>query len=158
LGTNYYWPVARFDESVRKLIAARCAVIADELPAIPYALDRAGITFDDHGRLCNAAVGKGLTCATFILAVLDSLEIRLLSEHEWPEGSDVGWQHAILAKMFDGLRALLPRAQKAFLDVGVRRFQPSEVVGASNNSSFPVSYKRARELATIVDRELKRAA
>ncbi len=78
------------------------------------------------------------TCATFVLALLASVGVRLVDATRWraPTAQDVAWQDtigtALLAHIETYFPGDLPRAKERMEhDIGSRRYRPSDVAGAA---------------------------
>ncbi len=154
----YQWAPTNRPKPILKFLSVLCDKIRTARPVIPYGLDRSGIHINkETGEVAPGKPGKGLTCATFILALLDTYRIRLLDEAEWPADANQGWQNYIYEMMCDE-RADVPEDHRKALknDIGgSRRFTPAEVIGASTEKRLPVGYKKAGRLAEKVAAEVK---
>ena len=116
-------------------------------PDIPYGLDKEGIFFDPNtGDLNPGERGRGLTCASFILAVLQPFGLFVLKEAEWPYHANDEWQQWVV-DMLKKTGAPADQIKAVERDVGSRRFAPEEVVASSTDSPWPIGYDRARELS-----------
>lgn len=97
---TYSWLEAHFHEIVQEQLAAQLLHVAEENAAgdIPYSIIHRGLSFDGSGKYVATAPGAGLTCATYILAIFDSLQIPLLDLPTWPAGrqGDAQWAQSIL--------------------------------------------------------------
>jgi hypothetical protein len=113
-------------------VAALCKVVWDDFEqsrTFPYALRYLETSFDAvTGKLRLAPGAKGLTCATFILAVFNAVGIVLVQEDLWPVRQkddrkflDHISRHATMQHL-----AILT----AEVEAGVRRIRPDEVLGA----------------------------
>jgi hypothetical protein len=138
-------------------IAAMCRRIA-KLHArpgggLPYAFRYRETAFSADGRILLGKSEHGLTCATFILAVLSSTGIELLSLAEWPHRDDDIERHSELLDLLrrdsritaDHLAAVA--AEKSCV-----RYRPEEVVGAASWARLPVSFIDAQTAAGHIKR------
>src|SRR5690348_4900841 len=67
----FRWAELGLDALNKEVLAVLISRIANRRPMIPYAFDYDGVIFDeDTGDLAAPPAGKGLTCATLIVAVL----------------------------------------------------------------------------------------
>jgi hypothetical protein len=154
ISPDYQWVKAALTLSNRKLLAALCERIGARRPRIPYGFEKSGLTFDvKTGALSQPDLGHGLTCASFILAVMKAQGINLLAEDEWPAGANQGWQDNMLELMKEN-NAPQDHIEAVRKTVGGRRFRPEEVVGSATARPRPVSFGEANRLAEIVNREL----
>ena len=151
---KYRWLKAGIDESTKKVAAGMCALIEARSPEVPYAFDRAGWTFDDAGDVVSGAPGKGMTCATFILAVFDAIRFPLLKEHQWPRGADKGEKLSIFSMIFGGDRIESDHASKAMNDDDTPRIRPSEVAASTTETAFPVAYPLAKKRGAALEKKL----
>ena len=101
---------------------------------IPYSILRQGKSFDETGKYVTAGIGEGLTCATYVLAAFEALEISLVDLASWPVGrpEDQPWFLEILQLLAQAVPAAAPEhiaAQEAALP-NVVRYRPEEVAAA----------------------------
>ena len=148
----YLWADVGLDESNSRIVAAWLASRQNSPSNIPYGIDAGGSCFDKTTReFLSPPLGKGLTCATYVVAVLKSLGFPLLLEDTWPtdRADDHSWQRAVI----DELRKsgaeedYIDAAQR---DVGARRYRPAEVVGSATSATWPVVFSDATALAAAV--------
>ena len=155
----YLWADVGLDESNSRFVAAWLASRRTSPSDIPYGIDPGGSCFDKTTRdFIPPPLGKGLTCATYIVAVLKSLGFPLLSEDTWPidRASDHSWQRAVIdaLKRTGAKQDYLDAAQN---DIGAKRFRPAEVVGAATRAPWPVSFDDAAALAAAVIADVQNA-
>jgi hypothetical protein len=144
--SSYYWVENHIHPSLQKFIAVLCHKIAQTKPPIPYGLDSTGLAFDDQtGNLLVAPLGKGLTCSTFILCILEHYGIKLLIKEDWPADANIEWQDWVLEKL--KVEAPAKHLEAMRLDKGCRRFTPEEVVASSSSETLPLGYNDARTRA-----------
>ena len=120
----------------------RVAAVNEGRP-IPYGLDAVGQEFDRAGAWAGRSL-VGLTCATFIKAVLLGFGRAILDDATWQmRQDDARWQRRIL----QGLRN--EGASEEFLtaqaqNVGrASRFRPEEVAAATASEDAPLEFARA---------------
>jgi hypothetical protein len=97
-------------------------------------------TREPTGEFFPPPLGKGLTCATFILAVLRGHGLLPVDETTWlPRAEDVDWQTAIIEDL-EASGAEQDHIEAVRNDIGAKRFRPAEVVGAviEADSHWPV--------------------
>ena len=152
---DYLWQTVALEEENRQVVAAWLGAEHLHPADIPYGFDAFGLCFDENDEFVPPPVGKGLTCATLISAVLAFLGFELLEQNTWEDRpDDVHWQNEIL-------RALRGHASPAHIealqtDIGAKRFRPEEVVGAAITSDpkWPVPFSDARQMADSILRDL----
>jgi len=121
------------------LVATACGIVAARFgrlgaEQLPYGLRHCASAFVGEGKLNIAGRTSGLTCATFVLAVLDYAGIELLDIATWPERlEDVQWQEQIIALLELGS----PRAEPEHVaavraDMPCARVRPEEVAAAAS--------------------------
>ena len=143
---RYYFVEFQIHPSLQKFVAAICGKIVQAQPPVPYGLDGAGIAFDEKtGMILAAPVGKGMTCATFVLGILEHFGIHLLVKEEWPESANLQWQQIVLEQLENEAPKEHLQAMKA--DLGCRRFTPEEVVSCSAADEIPVGFIAAQTKA-----------
>ena len=153
---HYGWVEASLTPSNKKLLALLADRIWNSRPKIPYGLTNSGVSFDPMtGELGPVPLGQGLTCATFILALLKTEGLRLLDEETWPEGANDDWQRWVVEALInDGADDEQVEAVKA--TIGSRRQRPAEVVGSATLSAqkWPVVFEEAQTVAAEVEASL----
>lgn len=155
----YLWADVGLDTNNSRIIAAWLALRQTSPSNIPYGIDAAGSCFDKTTReFLPPPLGKGLTCATYIVAVLKSLGFPLLLEDTWPtdRASDHSWQRAVIdtLKNTGAGEDYVDAAQK---DVGAKRYRPAEVVGSATRAPWPVAFQDAAALASAVIADVQNA-
>lgn len=150
----FRWSELGLDQENKVIMAALVARIANVQPAIPYGFNSDGVGIDpDSGNLVPPPIGRGLTCATFILAVFRAFGHQILADEDWharPE--DTAWQDTILG-MLAG-HAAPEHVEAVREDRNAPRFRPEEVVGAGHQVQWPVSQAVAQALAIEVRADL----
>lgn len=125
------WAAPDVEPEILVSVAGMCRLIWDEFTKtreFPYGLRFSNTSFDTAGRLKLGPGARGLTCATFVLAVFDSVGVRLVDESDWPVRSDDDREYL----KFVGSFATPEHFQLLQREVedGCKRIQPQEVVGA----------------------------
>jgi hypothetical protein len=154
----FRWAQISLDTDNKQILAVLIDAIGHSATPIPYGLNPLGIVFDkDTGELLPPPIGKGLTCATFIIAVFQTYGYTLVQEASWPSRQeDETWQRHILDAL--EAHATPEHVEAARADVGAKRFRPEEVVGATIHHAWPVAFDNAHELAKQVLEDLDAAA
>ncbi|MCK6514912.1 hypothetical protein L6R46_07655 [Myxococcota bacterium] len=121
----------------------------------PYALGDFGSTFDDRGGLVLAPGSVGLTCATFVMAVLRSAGVEVLLEEGWPVRSeqDAFWLQALVGFAHPNHLAALT----AQVEAGVARVHPHELLAACTLTPLPVTFSQVQPTAAAVIAKLDAA-
>lgn len=150
-GDRYFWLQSTLNQSRRKLMAALCQRIPTSESLLRYGFDRSGIKIDaSTGTVTPGVDGKGLTCASFILAFFEVFGLRLLREDEWPTGVNRAWVEASALRIERQGNSTDEHLEALRSDVGASRFTPEEVVGASGAKGWPVGYADATAYALDV--------
>lgn len=148
---HYKWASTSLPSSRCKFLAALCGMIAANDPQLPYGFDRTGISIDRFsGKVTLGAEGKGLTCASFILAALETYGLRLLKEEEWPRDANTNWQTDMIEHFKAKGNASEEQIRALEGETGACRFAPNEVVGAGTIRPWPVGYAQATILGILV--------
>ncbi len=114
-----------------ELVAAYCEVVWQTYQAdgtFPYALNFNGASFDANGRLHLGPGGRGLTCATFVLAIFKSVGIELVDMEDWPVRLDE--DKAFLESIANFVQADHFRVLEDEVAQGAHRVHPPEVLAA----------------------------
>ncbi|WP_417733483.1 hypothetical protein [Roseovarius sp.] len=157
LTTPYRRVSIALDITNQLVVAGLAIAMAGAKPGIPYGFNDDGIVFDDEtGQLLEAPAGRGLTCATFVTALLSHFGLELIDRESWPEReTDADWRAQMIeqveAHSGDAVHADALRSNPI-----AARIRPEEVAGASavEFAEWSVAYERAHELAEKIVAEL----
>ncbi|MER9167684.1 hypothetical protein NKI12_09915 [Mesorhizobium australicum] len=151
---QYLWlDLAFLDEMNKRVSAAFFETLRKELPNIPYGFDLAGECFDESGNFIPPPIGKGLTCATFVLATFRAQGHQLVYEQAWPaRADDEIWQAQVLQLL--ARRAASEHIEALRNDLGAKRFRPEEVAASGLRVEAPSAYDDIRQMADGILREL----
>lgn len=141
-------PSLRHDE-----VAVRCELVFDVNGPknIPYGLffDDA-VKFQDSGFLFYGSA-TGLTCSTFVLALLGSIGIRLLELDDWKERKEEDKQWLNCIRQVVKNSELMDKLEG---ELGCLRFKPSEVFSASTCPHIPVGFDEAKAMGYTLEEQL----
>lgn len=117
----------------------------------PYALRYTGSTFQPNGALQLSPDDHGLSCATFVLAVFQSVGVALIRIDEWPI------RHEQDRAFITWLRHNVPPHHTHVVDrihleveAGCHRVHPHEVVGACALLTVPGGFDDTAQAAATV--------
>lgn len=121
---------------------------------VPYGVAYAGGVFDaGSGDYLRAEPAEsGLTCATFILAIFESVSWPLVERASWPvdRAEDVAWRDHVITLLEQ--RGHTDQAERVRNDPACVRFRPTEVAGACLWTPPRVAFLNAREGADLIER------
>jgi len=135
------------DEALRLLARRVARKHANRWSDIAYGFGPTDATFD-HSTAEPTTAEAAFTCATFILAMLRSVGVRLLDITRWrtPTDEDVHWQRTIGELLLNwihrhihgDLERVKARVER---DIGSIRFRPTDVAGAAfcHPNKWPVA-------------------
>ena len=141
-----------------KYLAASFGNIADiNKCSIPYGIRMPIEGFGDENRYIGTVDGEGLTCATFILSVLEKNGFNIIDKNSWEiREEDREWQENII----EGLK---PKISDVYLAnanemIGqVVRFRPDEVFASGvidDVNKWPIEFQDAIRMASEIGRLL----
>lgn len=138
-------------------LIAMCRVVADRYANgredIPYGTVYGGGVFSivDGGYLRDVTRESGLTCATFVLALFESVDWVLVDRASWPADSErcVHWRDEVVSALVQ--RGYVDQAERVRRDVECVRFLPTEVAGACLWPLPEVTFPRARAGADHIE-------
>ncbi len=156
---QYYWSSADGMEALnRKTVAAWLFALSQNPQIIDYGLSFEGCEFTQDATGSWAFIsqsGKGITCATFIMLVLETVGFPLLEKGTWPaRAEDTSWQNSMLELLKQHTDMTAADLELVAKDVGCVRFRPIEVVAAADHGDWPVAYETAVELASVILAEI----
>lgn len=136
-------------------LSAYLELVAKLNPETPYGLSDHGVSFDrDTGTLVRDREAAGLTCATFILAVLKAQQFEPVLKDGWPVGREDDRKFQKVIVDYFRKNDDYERANAVEADVGCARFTPKEVTGCCVEPSWPHSWKVAEKLAQQVANDM----
>lgn len=156
----YLWGNCGLDRYNKRFLASNFDVIRAANPnCIPYGIDSTGSCFDENKKFLPLPLGKGMTCATFILAVFASYGLPLVDAQTWPVGrvDDKEWAQGVMKALHEH------HAPQAHIDamqndiVTVSRFRPSEVAGAIWSINSPITFAEAQILSQEIMESVRAA-
>jgi hypothetical protein len=164
VGAGYFWAALGVEPEVTYVLAKLCARISAKYArpkrGIAYALRYAGERFDAQTGVLMSVGGRGLTCATFVMAVFASHGVELLRWTEWPErDDDRAWQQQIVESLRENgadeehVRAVSEQATR-----GCARFRPEEVAAAGTERALPVGFADAERAGKQIVQRLQERA
>ncbi|NMQ20807.1 hypothetical protein E4P82_17370 [Candidatus Competibacter phosphatis] len=146
LPADYFCGPSGLDPVNKIFMAAYVALLNQNVGDVPYGIDYDGTYFDDQGHYIVQPLGRGLTCATFILAVFARNGFDLVETESWPERpDDVEWQQQIIGVL--GRYASREHIEAVKQNVGAKRFRPEEVAAGVVSQNIPLHFSAARVLA-----------
>jgi hypothetical protein len=154
----YCWLPTGLDKFNKLTLSAICRDIAEKAKtsaSVPYRFWYNGDYFDISGGYI-ADPNAGLTCSTFILAVLRAIKIELVKVDEWPsaKGQDLTAQMQITVGA-GHLHPPQPFLVNALQDEWEKpRFSPGQVAAAAHDSSHPIGYKKACKMGGTIEERL----
>lgn len=139
------WAVPDVDPTVLTSIAGLCRLIWSEYESsrqFPYGLTFAQSSFSSSGQLILGEESKGLTCATFVLAVFNAVGVSLVDEQDWPIRKDDDRKFLEFVRLFASSEhfAILEREVEA----GCKRIRPDELIGACA-CALPAKFSASRK-------------
>jgi hypothetical protein len=159
---EYIWaePPSIPQKRLRQL-AAMCRLIWSANGSdIPFAFDYPNGCFDrETGKLLLDTNGSqiGLTCATFVLAVFQSVGLTIVDCDSWPRNrpEDANWHQWIILnlKQTNASQAELDKVKKQ-AESGCARFRPEEVCGSVLKFPPTVPHPQVIELSEAIAQRL----
>lgn len=159
---DYGWVEANLHPYVEEQLVATIMNVADDPTKIGYAFSPYEDCFEpDTGRYIKIAPGEGLTCATFLLSILSTLELHPIDAASWKEqiGDDT-WREGMIAHLEDWFRhppqeELRPSAahiESLKTSLHNPRIRPEEVVAAfgSRREYWPFTQRQIAPFAKLI--------
>ncbi|NTW88516.1 MAG: hypothetical protein HGB26_05190 [Desulfobulbaceae bacterium] len=142
-----FWILATFDSYESYAIGAYCRAICDPKinnRTIPYGFSFRDNLFGLDGKW-HGELGEGLTCATFVLAILHILHINILETNTWKSkpnediAKDEEWRLYVSRYCSEDVQMRLINGEIS------PRFRPEEVAVGANSEDRPLDYTMARK-------------
>jgi len=157
-GPVYFW--VDLDVPSRRLrqVAAICRKVwRSNQGTLPYALSPPNDCFDHQtGEFLLGPTRRGLTCASFVLAIFEEAGLRLAHYATWPtnRSGDREWQEWVIEQLENGASpATAEHIEAVKGEVGAVRYRPEDVAGAATVSPLPADFATSEKRAAgILDR------
>lgn len=140
--------VPSLDAMEQQILAGMCHLVATTRPRVPYGFQYAGSRFDEDGRFIPGPNERGLTCATFVMAIFELARIPLIAVNTWRLDSmnaarleeDRRTQEQLVELLRQTRNATQEHADAVEKEVGCMRFRSEEVAAASGLANRPVTF------------------
>ena len=155
---NTGWVEPPINSDDAGLVAALCKRVWETKPKLPYHLrwDQGSTFSSATGKFIPIGDCKGLTCATFVLAIYNGVGVKLINEQNWQSrDGDQDWQNYILSifetweqkKRKDGdaefADELVEHIKNVKTELGSLRYRPEDVTGACVGNNLPATFEDA---------------
>ncbi len=155
LSEEYFWTSVKLEFNEVLLVSefVRFVIERSEEHPPPYSFLYTYDGFDATGQLKD---GIGLTCATFVVNILERLSLDLLDASTWKRRpiQDAAFQRRIIMyARGHGEHALANRLEN---EEPRFRVKPWEVCGCASHSRYPVRFRQATKLAKSVSKIVRK--
>jgi hypothetical protein len=155
---SYAWIAPTIPGRRARQVAAFCRRVIRMNPAgIPYAFSPATDCFNAQtGEFLLGANRKGLTCASFVLAVFHSTGLPLIQYDSWPTDrpGDEQWQRHIIEQL-KADNASPEHIRDVEAEIGAIRYRPEDVAGAGASDELPAGFIVAEKLGREILEKLR---
>lgn len=150
---DYLWISPPIHELRAKQLAANCRLVwrRNAQNGVPYAFsDPRGFIWPS-GELKLGPTKFGLTCATFVLAILEMTGLRLINYDTWESrGDDENFQKWVIS-MLEKSKVDEAAISAARSEIGLVRYRPCEVAGAAMVAPPPLDFTDVTLLEAAVE-------
>ena len=163
LGDDYLWVVVRMPATRIPVLAARLrnATSQKNKDTFSYGLRFQASRVTNAGALSVGQNETGLTCATFVVAMLQAAGIQFIDVQTWlSRDSDNGFHNWVVNRLKSQISnvatALEVRNElenlktKLSAEVGSPRIRPIEVAASVVHTEWPTSFEAAKAIATEI--------
>jgi hypothetical protein len=134
-------------------VLALCDLVKDRYPdgRLAFAVRYQREEFDRATGEYLSAAGRGLTCATFVLALFQSIGIGLLALETWRvREEDIRWHLEIIVPQLESTSADPAHVDEVRRQSPCARFRPQEVVAAMTTDLLPVTFDYAEPVGEAI--------
>jgi hypothetical protein len=153
LPKHFLWRAPSIPVERSDLVAALCRLIAARYRevGIPYSFKYTpDMVFNLSSGQFQKGTGSGLTCATFVLAIFQSLGTQIVHYLDWPpRPDDHKWQEK-MAKWLEKQGALKKEVEAARAEIPSLRYRPDEVCAACGITPLPAKFAETRQAADLL--------
>src|SRR4051812_23253562 len=132
-GKSLRWAEPKIPPEKARILARFCKLVAEKYSAasakkLNYAVRYTDGRFDPSSGEFLTRDGKGLTCATFVMAMFKTYEISLVLQDEWPQHreGDKAW-HAKIVQALEEDKVDTVHVEAVRNERGCARYRPEEV-------------------------------
>jgi len=157
---SYHWAALNIPEEIAGIISQFCSVFEEKYRAAPSRHVGYGLRYTD-GRFNHDPLdfltndGCGLTCATFVMALLKTYGIELLRQEEWPKRPEDRPFHELLVQDLATSGADPEHVEAVRKEIGCARYRPEEVTAAALLGELPIGFVQASALGAEIATGLK---
>ena len=132
-------------------VPAICELIRENNESIGFGIKFSETKFDTHGNLVSGNNDFGLTCATFVIAVLQRASIYSIDTENWqPREQDVEWQKKVLEHLVEANSENPISCPDVVVDhfrnnIGFFRYRPEEVAASTASPEMPATFDFCQE-------------
>ena len=145
--------------ALQPTIVAQCkrSAAADQTIGFPYGFgyEEATVTRDAATDRMLIEGASGLTCATFVLAILGLANVQLVDLSTWEGRDEDGDWKAWVVEQLEQSAASAAHVARVRADSDRTRVRPEDVAGAATEEEIPVSFQRASARGREVLTELR---
>ncbi len=156
---GYIWLDCGLHPLNKSSMSAYCALLAKNNPpdSISYGFDLSGKCFDPiTAKWQPSSENTGLTCATFIVEIFDTLGHKLIDLDTWPQrDEDQEWQKDILNLIKQSLPEGDPYIRAQMENIGNIRIRPEEAGASIACDSIPIAFDECMPLANQIQDALR---
>jgi hypothetical protein len=157
-----FWAEPRVPPEKAHVLARFCKLVAEKYGGssqwkLSYAILYTDGRFDLTTGEFLTRDGRGLTCATFVMAMFKTHEISLVLQDEWPhhrEG-DKAWHDKIVQCL--ARRADASHVEAVKNELGCARYRPEEVAAAALAEALPVGFQYAESTGLLIVEHLRQS-
>ena len=154
--SNFYWQTVlelATDPINRSSVIAFLDRLRQSEPRVPYGFRHQGCTFEidpitDAVKFDARDPDVGLTCATYVTCVFESISLPFLDATTWPRDrdGDVEWRDSIVANLerTPGRAAHAAQVRAGAYDARIR---PEDVASAAIQEDWRISFDTAQPIA-----------
>jgi hypothetical protein len=146
------WVSTNLPSSRQRQIANYCRLVftMNWVGGIPYGFSTPENAFDGStGVFVSGPKNYGLTCASFVLAVLEAAGLELARHDTWPTASegDREWQSSMIALLKERNEVSKENLPMIVGEVGKARYRPDHVAGLLSIAPPPGTFEDAEGVA-----------
>ena len=155
---DYLWVQPPLSPLRARQVAARCKQIKEaNTGTLPYAFSAPNDCFDEAtGAYLFGPKKRGLTCATFVLAVFHASGLPLVAYDTWPKSraGDTDWKIHIIG-MLRARGASVEHLAHLSAEFTTIRYRPEDVAGAAACATIPAEFESVSIVAAQIIEQLK---
>jgi len=158
------WAEPKVPQEKARILARLCKLVGEKYTGafgkkLCYAVRYTDGRFDPNSGEFLTRDGRGLTCATFVMAMFRTYEVPLVLQDEWPKNreGDNAWHEKIVRGLTED-KADESHIEAVRNESDCARYRPEEVAAAALAEGLPAGFQFAESTGLLIVDHLRKGS